>query len=96
MCKNNAHIYFMSGVGVGNMVVVATIFNYRYSEETEIKKKNGLSIKWIKDILRDFLLMENGVSLKQGKWVEISNIFLTRKQWMICAYHSNKAELSVA
>lgn len=23
---------------IGNMVVVATIFNYRYSEETEIKK----------------------------------------------------------
>ena len=39
MCKDNAHIYFMFGVGVGNMVVVATIFNYRYGKETGNKEK---------------------------------------------------------
>lgn len=34
----------MFGVGVGNMVVVATIFNYRYGEETGNKEK-----KWPKN-----------------------------------------------
>lgn len=67
MCKDNAHIYFMFGVGVGNMVVVATIFNYRYGEETGNKEKNGQRIKWIIDIDVDFLLVENGVCLWNKK-----------------------------
>lgn len=45
MHKDNAHVYFTFGVRVGNMVVVATIFNYRYGKETGNKKEKGQRIR---------------------------------------------------
>lgn len=63
-CGDAANVYFMVfGKRVGVDIVVM-ISRCRYSDETWEK---GLSVKWILDILVDFLLLKGGFCLPNEK-----------------------------